>query len=699
MFINRSQKSVRSVNFYLLVLTASSLVIFVTSFPTGIDDGGSLPSNQTTEYILLKNDELFTDLPDNQTNSTDPSAKPIEQTIAFSKQSPTAASNTSTNKMSEMSLSTSPAEMQTKYTYSVQSSPAGLPDKPLTVMSRLTTASRRIPTTSRTTPTTVTTTSKVEPDNLCYSYSHYNCVDEANRRKVSLEFEPLCYPVPVRCPRESYCIMTFTMVITREDSWKHPDWQGGLFESGCNQYPSRGTFQELNIGLCRYVTEAQYSSTNLKSKGLYKYNTCICSGNLCNEYIGKDKMVFKPSPDTVVQMYNGEDDDVNKKQNATECASVLVGHNNWKNPFIAALVVATVCGVIILLMLACCICKMCRVTNLSRLGSTSSSSSSNENSLDNEKGFDLSSDLSDLIPLNKGRFGKVFRLHEKVKPDAKELAVKMYERDDMHFWSNEVTIYESSGVAHENIMQYFGSTQRGLQYYLFLEFYSNGSLLDYLTEHTLMWKEMITIMHTMARGIAHLHCIMMLPGHRAVKQPIAHRDIKSSNVMLDERLRAKIGDFNLAQTLETCRLSDKDGRQRVGTVRYMAPEVLSGQANNRREAVLQSDVYSMALVLWEIFSRCKISDAGVENYRPPYYEFVGDQPTHDSMTQVVCTNNSRPTFNGNLTDPNVKEIVSTIEDGWDKDGDERLTAMCIELRLEKFLHHHEKQGKVNSSYM
>ena len=74
---------------------------------------------------------------------------------------------------------------------------------------------------------------------------------------------------------------------------------------------------------------------------------------------------------------------------------------------------------------------------------------------------------------------------------------------------------------------------------------------------------------------------------------VLHRDLKPANVMIDGRGRAQITDFGLAVGVE----DDKGGAEVSGTPAYMAPEQLAGKG-----ASVQSDIYSLGLVLYELFT-------------------------------------------------------------------------------------------------
>ena len=110
----------------------------------------------------------------------------------------------------------------------------------------------------------------------------------------------------------------------------------------------------------------------------------------------------------------------------------------------------------------------------------------------------------------------------------------------------------------------------------------------------------IRLCYSFACGLTHLHT--EIKGTNS-KHAIAHRDIKTRNILVKRDGTCAIADFGLAVRFE----SDKDDvdygspNQRVGTIRYMSPEVLD---QNMRaapfQAFLRSDMYSSGLVLWEL---------------------------------------------------------------------------------------------------
>ena len=111
------------------------------------------------------------------------------------------------------------------------------------------------------------------------------------------------------------------------------------------------------------------------------------------------------------------------------------------------------------------------------------------------------------------------------------------------------------------------------------------------------------IIYSICRGISYLH--MELTGTQG-KPSIAHRDIKSNNILVKNDRTCCIADFGLAIVKDPSHptlYKPEDIKQ--GTKRYMSPEILSETINSYNfESFLRSDMYSFGLVLWEICRRC-----------------------------------------------------------------------------------------------
>uniref|UniRef100_A0A3B5BGZ1 Serine/threonine-protein kinase receptor n=1 Tax=Stegastes partitus TaxID=144197 RepID=A0A3B5BGZ1_9TELE len=280
----------------------------------------------------------------------------------------------------------------------------------------------------------------------------------------------------------------------------------------------------------------------------------------------------------------------------------------------------------------------------------------------------------------RGRFGHVW----KAQLLSEYVAVKIFPIQDRQSWQNEYEIYNLSGMRHENLLHFIGAEKRSinmeLQLWLITAYHEKGSLSDYLKANILSWSELCLIAQSMSRGLAYLH--EDIPGHKDGHKPaIAHRDIKSKNILLKSNLTACIADFGLALRFEAGK-SPGDTHGQVGTRRYMAPEVLEGAINFQRDAFLRIDMYALGLVLWELASRCKAADGPVDEYRLPFEEEVGPHPSLEDMQEVVVHKKQRPTLRECWQKhTGLAVLCETIEECWDHEAEARLSAGCVEERI------------------
>ncbi|KAJ0005835.1 hypothetical protein NQD34_015729 [Periophthalmus magnuspinnatus] len=292
--------------------------------------------------------------------------------------------------------------------------------------------------------------------------------------------------------------------------------------------------------------------------------------------------------------------------------------------------------------------------------------------------------------VGKGRFAEVWRgrLVQSDKMNSYEtVAVKVFPAMEYASWRNECSIFSDPKVQHENIVTFLAAEERGgpghthRKYWLVLAYHSLGNLQEFLTENTLSWEELISMSGSVAKGLAHLHSDATSTG--VPKVPIAHRDLKSSNIVVKSRQDCALCDFGLALRLDmSLTVDDYANSGQVGTARYMAPEVLESRVNlEDLEAFKQIDVYSMALVLWEMGSRCQ-AIGEVKNYEPAFGSKVCDQPCVDSMRDLVLRDRGRPEIPTAWTQhQGMSVFCSTITECWDHDPEARLTAHCVVERF------------------
>lgn len=211
-------------------------------------------------------------------------------------------------------------------------------------------------------------------------------------------------------------------------------------------------------------------------------------------------------------------------------------------------------------------------------------------------------DLDLIQVIGEGRYGKVWRglWH------GDDVAVKLFHPSKEELFNNEVSVSNVVGN-HQNILRLQHSHSAFLwnqvtHSCIVMEYHENGSLYDFLNRRTVNVQEMCSLALSAARGLSHLHGEIY---RKEETFSIAHRDIKSKNILVKSNLTCAIGDLGLAvvdKWKDKINLKDK----RKGTTRYMAPEILDDTAFKSFEAYKRADMYSFGLVLWEITRRTLI---------------------------------------------------------------------------------------------
>ncbi|XP_056146403.1 bone morphogenetic protein receptor, type IBb [Lampris incognitus] len=288
--------------------------------------------------------------------------------------------------------------------------------------------------------------------------------------------------------------------------------------------------------------------------------------------------------------------------------------------------------------------------------------------------------------VGKGRYGEVWMGRWR----GETVAVKVFFTTEEYSWFRETEIYQTFLMRHENILGFIAADIKGTgswtQLYLITDYHENGSLYDYLKSNTLDMKSLLRMAQSSVSGICHLHSeIYSTRG----KPAIAHRDLKSKNILVKKNGTCCIADLGLAVKLnsETNEV-DIPPTLRVGTKRYMAPEILDESLNiNHFQSFVMADMYSFGLILWEMARRC-ICDDIVEEYQLPYYDLVPSDPTYEEMTDVVCRMRQRPLLAIRWnSDRGLQQFGKLMSECWAHNPASRLTALRVKKSLGKILEH------------
>ncbi|KAI4982604.1 hypothetical protein ZWY2020_023096 [Hordeum vulgare] len=188
-----------------------------------------------------------------------------------------------------------------------------------------------------------------------------------------------------------------------------------------------------------------------------------------------------------------------------------------------------------------------------------------------------------------GGFGEVYK--GVLKLSKKEIAVKRMSHESRQGMKEFITEVVSIGkLRHRNLVQLLGYCRRKGELMLVYDYMSNGSL-DRLIHHqedgkpTLNWAQRFQVIKGIATGLLYLH--------EKWEKVVVHRDIKASNVLLDDEMNGRLGDFGLARLYDHG--TDPQSTHMVGTMGYLAPELVrTGKASPR------TDVYAFGMFLLEV---------------------------------------------------------------------------------------------------
>ncbi|KAK9062966.1 hypothetical protein SSX86_016836 [Deinandra increscens subsp. villosa] len=205
--------------------------------------------------------------------------------------------------------------------------------------------------------------------------------------------------------------------------------------------------------------------------------------------------------------------------------------------------------------------------------------------------------FSDSNSIGQGGFGRVYKgqlplsITRSTNPAARPTTVAIKRLDvkggqGQHEFLMEIAMLSS--YKHGNLVSLIGFSEEGDEKIIVYEHEVRGSLDKYLASD-LTWVQRLQICLGAARGLNYLHHGVGL-GHR-----VLHRDIKSSNILLDENWEAKVSDFGLAKIGPTNQEFTFLATTPAGTFGYVDPVYISTGILTK-----ESDVYSFGVVLFEV---------------------------------------------------------------------------------------------------
>jgi ankyrin repeat protein len=253
------------------------------------------------------------------------------------------------------------------------------------------------------------------------------------------------------------------------------------------------------------------------------------------------------------------------------------------------------------------------------------------------------SELEFTEKLGAGASGKVYKGLYKGDEVAIKVLKSMTETKEIEEFKKEFMIM--SAIRSKSVVYFYGAVLSP-RLCMVMEYCSRGSLYHVITsdKYDIGWDKVFRFAMETTRGIAELH---------NADPPIMHRDLKSLNLLVNEKWEIKVCDFGLSRFNTDSNL--KTLVQMRGTFAYCAPEVYFGEQFSTK-----SDVYSIGMVFWELVTRCILG-----HYERPFGEFKNLQFDFQIIIQTA-KKGLRPT------------IPATCPEGW-----KNLITDCFDHSTEK----------------
>ncbi|XP_073286971.1 putative receptor-like protein kinase At5g39000 [Primulina huaijiensis] len=289
--------------------------------------------------------------------------------------------------------------------------------------------------------------------------------------------------------------------------------------------------------------------------------------------------------------------------------------------------------------------------------------------------------FNDELVIGNGGFGTVYK--GLLNDGGDIVAIKRLrlnsKQGEHEFWREIETLTE---LRHRNLVSLIGYCNEHHEMILVYDYMPGGTLADHLYKKaddsnnspSLSWNQRLSICIGASRGLDYLHT-----GHG-----IIHRDVKSSNILLDENFVAKISDFGLAKSEPKNMLHSYVSTNVKGTFGYFDPHYF-----RTRKLTRKSDTYAFGVVLLEVLCGRPALDPRVEEDKQSLTIWAREKISEGELEMIISSD-----LRGDISLDSLKAFVKVIESCLNDEPKRRPTMAQVVLQLESALKQHDSSRQV-----